>query len=73
MAVTRPQTQPGVVDAWTADLEAAVRHALTNSDVPAQSGAIYGSVPGGLTAEADEFIQAVMTDMMDQHQGLPPA
>jgi glutamate/tyrosine decarboxylase-like PLP-dependent enzyme len=73
MAVTRPQTQPGVADAWTADLEAAVQYALMNSDVPAQSGAIYGSVPGGLTAEADEFIQAVMTDMMDQHQGLPPA
>jgi hypothetical protein len=30
-------------------------------------------VPGGLTAEADEFIRAVMSDMMDQQQGLPPA
>jgi len=26
-----------------------------------------------LTAEADEFIRAVMSDMMDQQQGLPPA
>jgi sphinganine-1-phosphate aldolase len=73
MAVTRPQTQSGVVEAWVTDLDAAVRYARANRDAPAKSGAIYGSVPGGLTAEADEFIRAVMSDMMDQQQGLPPA
>jgi glutamate/tyrosine decarboxylase-like PLP-dependent enzyme len=73
MAVTRPQTQSDVVAAWADDLDAAVHYARTNRDAAPESGAIYGSVPGGLTAEADEFIQAVMTDMMDQHQGLPPA
>ena len=73
MAVTRPQTQSGVVEAWATDLDAAVQYARTNRDAPAQSGAIYGSVPGGWSEEADEFIRAVMSDMMDQHQGLPPA
>jgi len=73
MAVTRPQTQSGVVEAWATDLDAAVQYARTNRDAPPQSGAIYGSVPGGWTEEADEFIRAVMSDMMDQHQGLPPA
>jgi glutamate/tyrosine decarboxylase-like PLP-dependent enzyme len=73
MAVTRPQTQPGVREAWDTDLEAAVRYAQANRDAPPMSGAIYGGVSGGLTAEADEFIRAVMSDMMDEQQGLPPA
>ena len=38
---------------------------------PAQSGAIYGGVAGGMTSEADEFIRAVMTDMMDEQQAVP--
>jgi glutamate/tyrosine decarboxylase-like PLP-dependent enzyme len=73
MAVTRPQTQSGVLEAWVTDLNAAVEYARANRDAPPKSGAIYGGVPGGLTAEADEFIRAVMSDMMDQQQGLPPA
>ena len=72
MAVTRPQTQPGVVDEWVADLDAAVQYAVANCDTPAKSSAIYGGVAGGLTDEADEFIRAVMSDMMDGHQALPP-
>ena len=73
MAVTRPQTQSGVVEAWVTDLDAAVQYARANRDAPPKSGAIYGGVSGGWTEEADEFIRAVMSDMMDQHQGLPPA
>jgi sphinganine-1-phosphate aldolase len=73
MAVTRPQTRSGVVETWASHLDAAVQYAHANRDAPAQSGAIYGGVSGGLTAEADEFIRAVMSDMMDQQQGLPPA
>ena len=34
---------------------------------------LYGGVAGGFTEEADEFIRMVMADMMDTHQGLPPA
>ena len=71
MAVTRPQTQPGLVDMFAADLAEAVRYAQDHKDDKPMSGAIYGGVEGGMTAEADEFIRSVMTDMLDKHQGLP--
>jgi sphinganine-1-phosphate aldolase len=73
MAVTRPQTQPGVVEQWTSDLADAVLYAQAHRDEPAKSGAIYGGVAGGMSAEADEFIRAVMADMMDQQASIPPA
>jgi hypothetical protein len=73
MAVTRPQTQPGIADAFAADLAAAVAYARDKHAAGAApfSGAIYGGVAGGLNAEADEFIRAVMAEMMDAQQGLP--
>jgi sphinganine-1-phosphate aldolase len=71
MAVTRPQTQDGVADAFAADLAEGVQYALEHKDEPAKSGAIYGGVAGGMTNEADEFIRAVMADMMDEQQALP--
>ena len=71
MAVTRPQTQPGVVDRWRADLADAVAYAIENQDHAAKSGAIYGGVAGGMTDEADEFIKAVMADMLDQQASIP--
>jgi sphinganine-1-phosphate aldolase len=73
MAVTRPQTQPGVAEAFAADLADAVAYAHAHAGEQPQSGAIYGGVMGGMTAEADEFIRAVMADMMDAQQGIPPA
>jgi sphinganine-1-phosphate aldolase len=73
MAVTRPQTQPGVLEQWTSDLADAVEYALAHRDEAAKSGAIYGGVAGGMSAEADEFIRAVMADMMDQQASIPPA
>lgn len=72
MAVTRPQTQPGVVDAFRADLADAVAYALEHKDEAPASGAIYGGVAGGMTDEADEFIRSVMGDMMDKQQAVPP-
>jgi sphinganine-1-phosphate aldolase len=71
MAVTRPQTQPGVVEAFTADLDEAVQYAREHKDEQPKSGSIYGGIPGGMTSEADEFIRAVMADMMDGQQTLP--
>ena len=71
MAVTRPQTQPGVVEAFATDLDAAVRNAREHAAEQPRSAAIYGGVAGGMTSEADEFIRSVMADMMDAHQGLP--
>ena len=73
MAVTRPQTQEGVVEAFAADLDDAVAYARQHAGEPAKSSAIYGGVTGGMTSEADEFIKAVMADMMDGQQAVPPA
>ncbi|MER7542435.1 pyridoxal phosphate-dependent decarboxylase family protein [Actinomadura sp.] len=75
MAVTRPQTRPGVAEAFAADLADAVpyaaeRHAAGEAPM---SGAVYGGVPGGLTDEADDFIRQVMAGMLDTQQSLPPA
>ena len=72
MAVTRPQTQPGVAEAFAADLAEAVAYARERAGEPAGSSAIYGGVVGGMTPEADEFIRAVMADMMDEQQTVPP-
>jgi sphinganine-1-phosphate aldolase len=71
MAVTRPQTQPGVADTFAADLAEAVAYAREHAAEPAASGAIYGGVIGGMTSEADDFIRAVMADMMDKQQEVP--
>jgi sphinganine-1-phosphate aldolase len=72
MAVTRPQTQPGVVERWSRDLADAVDYARAHRDEPARSGAIYGGVAGGWSDEADEFIRAVMAQMMDEQLAVPP-
>jgi sphinganine-1-phosphate aldolase len=71
MAVTRPQTQPGVAETFAADLADAVKYAMEHAGEPAKSSAIYGGVLGGMTSEADEFIRAVMADMMDGQQAIP--
>jgi sphinganine-1-phosphate aldolase len=75
MTVTRPQTVAGVADAFGADLADAVEYAVAQQAAGAlpASGAIYGGVAGGMTAEADEFIRMVMADMMDRHQAVPVA
>ncbi|NLD75653.1 MAG: aspartate aminotransferase family protein, partial [Acidimicrobiales bacterium] len=72
MAVTRPQTQAGVVEAFAQDLAEAVAYAKTKGHEPAASGAIYGGVAGGMNDEADEFIKMVMASMLDEQQALPP-
>ncbi len=71
MAVTRPQTQPGLTDAFAADLADAVDYAVEHAGEAPRSGAIYGGVAGGMTEEADEFITMVMADMMDGQQAIP--
>jgi sphinganine-1-phosphate aldolase len=73
MTVTRPQTAPGVAEAFASDLAEAVKYAEDQQAagaVPASS-AIYGGVAGGMTHEADEFIRMVMADMMDRQQSVP--
>ncbi len=72
MAVTRPQTQPGVADSFATDLADAVAYAKEHASEAPKSGAIYGGVAGGLTDEADEFIRLVMADMMDSQLTVLP-
>jgi glutamate/tyrosine decarboxylase-like PLP-dependent enzyme len=72
MAVTRPQTQDGVAEAFAADLAEAVAYAKEKGHEPAASGAIYGGVAGGMTDEADDFIKMVMAGMLDEQQDVPP-
>ena len=71
MAVTRPQTQSGLADEFAKDLADAIPYAHEHKDEKPMSAAVYGGVEGGMTDEADEFIRAVMEDMLDKHQGLP--
>ncbi len=72
MAVTRPQTQPGVVEAFENDLGLAVQYAKEHKDEAPFSGAIYGGVAGGMTTEADDVIKMFMAEMMDEFQQVPP-
>lgn len=71
MAVTRPQTQPGVVEAFATDLAAAVGHARANADREPQSAAVYGGVPGGMTPESEGFFKTVMAQILDAQQDVP--
>jgi glutamate/tyrosine decarboxylase-like PLP-dependent enzyme len=71
MAVTRPQTQPGVAELWERDLADAVAYARANAASAPRSGAIYGGVDGGPTPEADAFIRIAMAKMMDRQTALP--
>jgi hypothetical protein len=71
MAVTRPQTQPGVAERFAADLDKAVAYARDHRDEEPKSAAIYGGVSGGMTDDADDFIRSVMADMMDRQQSVP--
>jgi sphinganine-1-phosphate aldolase len=72
MAVTRPQTQPGVAEAFATDLADAVGYANEHKSEAPFSAAIYGGVAGGLTDEADDFIRTIMEDMLDKQAALPP-
>jgi sphinganine-1-phosphate aldolase len=71
MAVTRPQTQPGVTERFAADLADAVDYAREHRDQAAESAAVYGGVPGGLNGEVEGFIRAVMAQLLDARQGIP--
>src|SRR5690606_4515572 len=66
MAVTRPQTRPGVTEAFATDLADAVRYALEHKDETPFTGAIYGGVEGDINAEGEELIRSVMEDVLDK-------
>lgn len=74
LAVTGPQTRPGVVEEWAADLAEAVDYALEHRGERPRSGAAYASA--GMSAEeadqADRVVRAAMAAMLDRHQSVPP-
>ena len=57
--------------AFATDLADAVAYAKEHAAEAPRSGAIYGGVAGGMTDEADEFIRAVMADMLDGQSAIP--
>ena len=65
--VTRPNTQPGVVDTFRHDLAEAIDHARVNRGTPARSGALYA---GGMTTEQ---VESGVAWWLDATQALPPA
>jgi glutamate/tyrosine decarboxylase-like PLP-dependent enzyme len=71
MAVTGPQTQPGLVEVWRADLADAVAYAIEHKDETPHTGSIYGGIPGGPTPEATEFIEDMMSMLLDRMQSVP--
>ncbi len=73
MAVTGPQTQPGLVKEFEADLAEAVAYAREHRDETAKSAGVYGGVPGGITAESDAFIRDLMAGLLDDMQAVPEA
>ncbi len=70
MCVTRPQTQPGLAEAFASDLAEAVAYARGPHEAAAKSGAVYGSMPKNVP-QVDEAIRAAMLEMMDAQQGVP--
>ncbi len=70
MCVTRPQTQPGVVERFAEDLAAAVKYALAPANETPVSAAIYGGVPNEVPGVQD-MVKGVLFDYLDACQDLP--
>ena len=72
MCVTRPQTQAGLAETFATDLAEAVALRGRAQGRAGEERLDLRRHPRRWSTEADEFIRAVMADMMDEHQGLPP-
>ena len=70
MCVTRPQTQPGVVEAFGTDLDAAVAYALDPPRETPRSAAVYGGIPKD-APELQAAVREVLMGYMDACQSLP--
>ncbi|MDJ0786486.1 MAG: aminotransferase class V-fold PLP-dependent enzyme [Myxococcota bacterium] len=70
MCVTRPQTQPGVVDKFAEDLAAAIPYALDPPVEQPKSGAIYGGVPKGIPG-VDDMVKNLLVDYLDRCGDVP--
>jgi sphinganine-1-phosphate aldolase len=68
--ITRPNTMPGVMDRFAADLHEAVGYAHEHRGTRPRSGAAYGG--GGTSAPAAK-VHAGMVSWLDATQALPPS
>ncbi|MBW2551237.1 MAG: aspartate aminotransferase family protein, partial [Deltaproteobacteria bacterium] len=71
MCVTRPQTKPGIAEAFGADLTEAVAYARENRDAEPQSSAIYGGGAAGIPIDSPEAVEMLMTMALDTLQSYP--
>ena len=67
--ITRPNTLPGVMDRFAADLADAVQYARERAGTPPRSGATYGA--GGASVPR-EVVAAGVVGWLDATQALPP-
>jgi glutamate/tyrosine decarboxylase-like PLP-dependent enzyme len=67
--VTRPNTAPGVADAFVADLRAAVEYAKHPARPEPKSGALYGL---GGTPEGTEILNTLFTAALDAMYEVAP-
>lgn len=70
MCVTRPQTQPGLVETFAKDLAEAVEYAKNPPREKPVTGAIYGGLPKGVPA-IQKAVRKVMVEMLDAYQAVP--
>ncbi len=71
MCVTRPQTKPGVADAFARDLREGVGYAVANREREPRSSAIYGGGAEGLPIDTPEAVHMLMTMALDTLQAYP--
>lgn len=68
MCVTKPQSQPGVVEAFASDLAEAVKFGREHADEAPASAAIYGGLPfevPGLREMVTDALHGLMDAMLD--------
>ncbi len=70
MCVTRPQTQPGVVERFAKDLAEAVEYAKNPDFDTPKSAAIYGGVPKEIPG-IDEMVKTMLVDYLDSCSDIP--
>lgn len=68
--VTRPNTKPGLIEGFLADLAAAVAYAREHAGEPAESGAMYGF---GGTPQGNQTINSLMSAVIDAMHEVAPA
>ncbi len=70
MCVTRPQTQPGVVERFAGDLADAVAYAKAPSRPAPATGAVYGTIPKDMP-ELQKMVTDFMVGFLDASQSVP--